>query len=121
MKRQKRLETKLVPLIGIVLMLIIFAAAAGTKGQNKTWIVDTAQTTCYNSRGQTINCPGPGAAFYGQDARYTGVQPNYTDNGDGTVTDNNTGLMWQKDPGQKKTHSQAAAGAASFSLAGYND
>lgn len=121
MKRQKRLGTKLLPLISIVLMLVIFAAAAGTQGQNKTWIVDTAQTTCYNSRGQTINCPGPGAAFYGQDSQYTGVQPNYTDNGDGTVTDNNTGLMWQKDPGQKKTHSQAAAGAASFSLAGYND
>jgi hypothetical protein len=121
MKRKNRVETKLFPLISIVPMLIIFAAAAESQGQNKTWIVDTAQTTCYNSRGQTINCPGPGAAFYGQDSQYTGIQPRYTDNGDGTVTDNNTGLMWRKDPGQKKTHSQAAAGATSFSLAGYND
>ena len=27
---------------------------------------------------------------------YKGHQPSYTDNGDGTVTDNVTGLMWQQ-------------------------
>ena len=31
----------------------------------------------------------------GQDAQYTGNAPRYQDNGDGTVTDLVTGLMWQ--------------------------
>ncbi len=31
-----------------------------------------------------------------QDGNYQGIQPAYRDNGDGTVTDLNTGLMWQK-------------------------
>jgi hypothetical protein len=68
-----------------------------------------------------IACPEEGEGFYGQDAIYKGKQPNYTDNGDGTVTDNNTGLMWQKDPGKKKTFTDAVAGASKFRLAGYED
>ncbi len=33
---------------------------------------------------------------FGEDADYTINPPSYTNNGDGTVTDNVTGLMWQK-------------------------
>jgi len=43
-----------------------------------------------------------GAPFrVGDDAFYAGALPtlDYTDNGDGTVTDNNTNLMWVKEPG----------------------
>ena len=58
-------------------------------------IVDTGQDACYNST-QAITAPQPGEPFYGQDAQYSGNQPSYTDNGDGTITDNVTGLMWQK-------------------------
>ena len=43
-----------------------------------------------------IPCPQPGQPFYGQDAQYDGPQPSYQDNGDGTVTDLNTNLMWQQ-------------------------
>ena len=43
------------------------------------------------------------------------------DNGDGTVTDLHTGLMWQKTPGDKMTYTEAGAGAEVFNLAGYND
>lgn len=83
-------------------------------------IVDTGQTKCYdNSR--IVSCPQPGQAFYGQDARYQGKQPAYQDNGDGTVTDLNTGLMWQKGTGEKMTWEEAALGAESFNLAGYTD
>ena len=82
--------------------------------------MDTGQTKCYdNSR--TVSCPQPGQAFYGQDARYQGKQPAYQDNGDGTVTDLNTGLMWQKGTGEKMTWEEAALGAESFNLAGYTD
>ncbi len=83
-------------------------------------LVDTGQEACYDNSGE-IACPGPGEAFYGQDALYAGGQPAYRDNGDGTVTDLNTGLMWQQDPGDKMTYDQAVAGADSFSLAGYDD
>ena len=34
----------------------------------------------------------------GQDTQYAGRQPAYRDHGDGTVTDLNTGLMWQQSP-----------------------
>ena len=33
----------------------------------------------------------------GDDGNNDGTAKSYTDNGDGTVTDNQTGLMWQKD------------------------
>jgi len=81
---------------------------------------DTDQSVCYNTSSE-ITCPSSGAAFYGQDAQYDGNQPSYLDNGNGTVTDQNTGLMWQQDPGDKMTYDVAIAGADSFSLAGYDD
>ena len=56
-------------------------------------IVDTNQTTCYDNS-EIIDGPAKGEAFYGQDAQHTGTVPSYTDNGDGTVTDNVTGLVW---------------------------
>ena len=84
-------------------------------------VADTDQVTCYDDAGTIIVCPSPGASFHGQDAQYAGAATDYTDNGDGTVTDNNTGLMWQQDPGDKMYHADAVAGASSFNLAGYSD
>jgi len=54
-------------------------------------IVDTNQTTCYNSStGQSETCTGGGS-----DAGYSGNQPDYTLTNNGlTVTDNVTGLIW---------------------------
>lgn len=83
-------------------------------------IVDTDQGKCYGAPNE-ITCPSEGQSFYGQDAQYDGNQPSYTDNGDGTITDNVTGLMWQKNPGEKMTYQEAAAGADRFTLAGYDD
>lgn len=84
-------------------------------------VIDTGQTTCYDDTGQIIN-PAPGEPYYGQDAHYTGTVPRYTDNGDGTITDNNTGLMWQKGLlSYKPTYDQAVAEADTFTLAGYSD
>jgi hypothetical protein len=83
-------------------------------------VVDTGQDTCYNNSG-AITCPDSGESFYGQDAQHTSNAPAYTDNGDGTITDNVTGLMWQQDPGAKMTWDEAAGGADSFDFAGYTD
>ena len=64
-------------------------------------IVDTNQGKCYDNEKEVV-CPEDGKDFLGQDAQHNGNQASYTDNNDGTITDNVTGLMWQKDPGEKK-------------------
>ncbi|MCP4784156.1 MAG: DUF1566 domain-containing protein [Fuerstiella sp.] len=83
-------------------------------------IVDTGQVRCFDSR-REITYPRAGTAFFGQDAHYQGHQAAYRDNGDGTVTDLVTELMWQQDPGAKKTLREALAGASACRVGGYND
>jgi hypothetical protein len=81
-------------------------------------IVDTEQSQCYDAR-SAIACGR--TSMPGQDAQYAGNRPGYRDNGDGTVTDLNTGLMWQADPAAKMTYAQAVNGVWAFRLAGYDD
>ena len=83
-------------------------------------VVATGQQYCYSDVG-TIPCPAEGENFFGQDAQYPGNTPQYVDNGDGTVSDLVTGLMWQQDPGAKMTYEAARNGAAGFNLAGHSD
>lgn len=84
-------------------------------------IVDTDQSVTYNNT-SPVTEPAPGEAFYGQDAQYDGIQPSYTDNGDGTITDNNTGLMWQQNLlDEKYTYFEAVTIAEESTLAGYDD
>ena len=83
-------------------------------------IVDTGQSRCYDNQA-VIRPPEAGQPFHGQDAQNAGHQPAYRDNGDGTVSDLNTGLMWQQDPGAKKTYDRAVAGATSCRTGGYAD
>jgi hypothetical protein len=55
-------------------------------------VTQTGTLLCSNSAGMVIPCAGSG-----QDAEYqAGVPASYTDNGDGTVTDNVSKLMWEK-------------------------
>jgi hypothetical protein len=86
-------------------------------------VVDTGQSRCYDNAGFEIDCPAAGEAYFGQDAQHSGVQPAYHDNGDGTVTDLNTGLMWVKTPDlvNKSTWDQAMTGAADCHVGGYSD
>ena len=57
----------------------------------------------------------------GEDSDYLMNTPSFTDNGDGTVTDNNTGLMWQKMDGGEMTFENAGAYCENLSLGGYTD
>ena len=95
----------------------------GDNDANLTYaLVDTGQTSCYDDNGEQIICPSAGEAFYGQDAQLSGSQPSYTDNGDGTVTDNVTGLMWQQVPvNEGFNYDDAAVYCDSLELAGYDD
>lgn len=56
---------------------------------------DTRQDKCYNNSAE-ITCPSVGEDFFGQDAHYTTNSMSFKDNGDGTITDNVTGLVWAK-------------------------
>lgn len=69
---------------------------------------DTGQTASYT-------------ATPGEDSDFIINPQSFTDNGDGTVTDNNTGLMWQKTDGGEMTFENAVKYCESLSLAGYND
>jgi len=112
--------------IFIVGLTSLFAFCSTDQGEEELihepnyMIVDTGTGDFYSDR-EVIPKPGPGDTFYGQDAHYQGNHPSYTDHGDGTVTDNITGLMWVKDMGEKVTWENALSGSEDFSLAGYED
>ncbi|ORT51034.1 hypothetical protein ST37_06535 [Vibrio sp. qd031] len=56
---------------------------------------DSGQSVQYDTNGDILAASD--SSFYtGQGASIQGNAPRYLDNGDGTVTDLNTGLMWQK-------------------------
>jgi hypothetical protein len=92
-------------------------------------IVDTGQGKCYDANAE-IPCPTEGD-FFGQDAQYTGLQPGYTINDDGTVTDQNTGLTWTHSPdidgngkidaADKLTYTAANSYCKSVGLSGASD
>jgi hypothetical protein len=60
----------------------------------------TGQTTCWDSDGNETSC-----ADIGQDGELQAGAPlRYWDNGDGTITDLNTGLMWEKKSDDESMH-----------------
>jgi len=97
-------------------------ASPGTADLTVTYpIVDTNQGLTYNNSEQ-IDPPAEGEPFYGQGAQYTGNVPSYTDNGDGTVTDNVTGLVWAQELSDSSMPwSEASSYCESLELAGYDD
>ncbi len=97
------------------------ATATPTTGKSYP-LVDTGQTGCYDANGAVITCPAKGAAFYGQDAQFTGNAFSFTDNGNGTVTDNVTGLVWQQTPNSANlSWKQAVDTCDALTLAGQSD
>lgn len=93
-------------------------------------IVDSGQTACYDSNGMEIACSAAGT-LSGQDAQHNGNQPSYTNNGNSTITDNITGLMWQQSPdlngdgsidtSDKLTYEVAVSYCENLTLAGHTD
>ena len=89
----------------------------------------SGQTTCWNSAGTVIPCAG---TDHDGDVQ-AGATLAYMDNGDGTITDNNTGLMWEKKSDDGSIHDKDAVYAwddafaahvavlKSSSFAGYSD
>ena len=75
----------------------------------------TGQETCYDENGNVIECSGTGQDGDIQ-AGVEWPEPRFVDNGDGTVTDKLTGLMWLKDASciGKKMWRDALDGVADF-------
>jgi len=109
---------------GAIVLLLVLLLVLPNQGhaQRAYPIVDTGQDAFFDDT-RSIAEPSAGSAFHGQDAHYGGNQPQYRDNGDGTVTDLVTGLMWQTVPrlDEKYTFNEAVSAADTFSLAGYDD
>lgn len=77
---------------------------------DKVSVPDTGQTTDYDG------------TLVGEDNDYSFNAPSYTDNGDGTVKDNVTGLLWQKtDDDTTRSRSDAIAYCGGLSLGSYSD
>lgn len=83
-------------------------------------IVDTGVSKYYNDNSE-ISTPTEGQAFYGQDAHFQNNPSSYTNNGDGTITDNVTGLIWEQSISDKISFDEAFAKAAKSFLGGFND
>ena len=109
----------------LILRLILFLSFSNSlfsqEISNSYPIIDTGQHICYDTL-NVISCPQPGESFYGQDSQFDGVQFSFQDNNDGTVTDLNTGLIWQQFLFENKfTYDDAFAAADTFSLNAYSD
>ncbi|MFQ5510642.1 MAG: DUF1566 domain-containing protein [Candidatus Krumholzibacteriia bacterium] len=84
--------------------------------------------------GESLMCPGGGLPRTGQTTVYgagsdgdvqAGALLSYTDNGDGTITDDNTGLMWEKKDDSGGIHDKDntylwSAGVVSSSIGAIN-
>jgi len=93
-------------------------------------IVGTNQSVFYDDQTE-ISALSSGEVFYGQNANYPGTLPSYHNNGDGTISDLNTGLMWSQTPDMdqdgdidvddKMTYDEAVAYASEYIAGGYSD
>ena len=103
------------------LVFILFVILQTSAFTQQYKIIDTGQEDCYDTL-IVINCPEQGEAYYGQDSQFDGIQFSFQDNSDGTITDLNTGLIWQQFLFEDKySYEDVIAVADSFSLNGFTD
>lgn len=111
-------------MISMAALLVVLGLSSSVMAQNTGKlsfpIVDSGVLKAYSDTVE-ISLPKPDQAFYGQDANYSTHPAAYTKNGDGTVTDNVTGLTWEADMGQKMTLEEARSKAAASRLGGKSD
>ena len=107
-------------IVAALSLSILGARESGTTQTARRPINDTGQASCYDDSRET-RCPDRGSPFFGQDAQYGTNSMSFRDNGDGTISDLGTGLMWVGAQGDKVSWKDAVAGATSFELAGRDD
>jgi hypothetical protein len=113
--RKSKTKTLIAILTAAIMLLIPIVALAADP---PVLLPKTGQTKCYADNGTEIDCTRPEAA--GQDGDLQlgepWPDPRFTDNGDGTVTDNLTGLIWTKEPGHFRAWTSALNYANNLSL-----
>ena len=83
------------------ILMAVNAALFGCSGP-APFLLQTGQTQCDQGSGTLGTCPG---SPQGQDAAVAaGSALSYRDNGDGTISDNVTGLMWEKLSADSSVH-----------------
>jgi len=84
-------------LSGVEIFGVEGSASAGSSDPGY-YAFGSGQVTCANESGWVADCGSVSGTFPGQDANAYGSDfvHDWVDNGDGTVSDNTTGLMWMK-------------------------
>jgi hypothetical protein len=115
-------KTAMAGLLGVLSLLVATnAGAQGSASTARTYpIVHTGVVQAYDNA-KTIALPKEGELYFGQDANVLKNVPYYRDNGDGTVSDLVTGLMWQQDMGAKMISIEAQAKLATLNKGAYKD
>lgn len=103
------------PLLGALLLCSLVCCPLFATAHAAYKLPDTGQTKCYQAVDPYAEIPCAGT---GQDGAYSNNPLSYTDNGNGTITDNNTGLTWQQGEGGQKTWGDAETYCGGLSLAG---
>ena len=91
------------------------------------WLVfSLAKIQAQNIQKTMLRLPDTGentsyTTTFGEDNDYNIHSPIFTNNGNGTVTDTVTGLMWQRSDGGEKTIENAAIYCDTLTLAGFTD
>lgn len=90
------------------LLSIFFSSFSQSVTKTMLRLPDTGETSGYTST-------------FGEDNDYTIYPPSFLLNGNGTVTDTITGLMWQQDDGGEMTIENALLYCDTLTLAGFSD
>ena len=97
-----------------VLLILLYSSTKINAQSSLTYpIVDTDQHIYYDTLVE-ISALAPGEEFYGQDACYTGFEPSYQDNGNGTITDLITQYFWGTLQVQCTVHHIAYVGCSMY-------
>ncbi len=96
-----------------------YTPTAGTAAGNRlaAYIMASASQNAIPDTSQVLDT----TATFGEDADYSIRSQSFIDNGNGTVTDNVTGLMWQKVDNGESTWEVAVANATGITTGGYTD
>ena len=94
----------------IIAFVILFSISIYAQSVSKSILLlpDTGQTTSYTTT-------------FGEDNDYTINPPLFTNNSNGTITDNITGLMWQQADGGEMTIENAIIYCDNLVLGGFSD
>ena len=98
-------------LLAVVPLLLSVVILSLPKDAFAFRLPDSDQRKCYQAVSPYAEIPCAGT---GEDGAYLLNPLSYTDNGDGTVTDNNTGLIWQKCSVGKNNDATCSGTASGF-------